>query len=211
VESELEELRRRLERAERGLEMLRARSRRSRWLLLALFAAGGVFMGTRPTAMRVEAQQFMNRRPALRIQAPFVVVDESGVPILQVGANAQGRGMVLYDESGKLLCGVGVTPQGRGLAVFDAQEKLIAGLGDGQTSDAVATGRGLTVFDSAEKIVGTLGLGTNGANRGRGLSVNDESGTQVVGVGVWPQRPDRGQMVLSDRSNSILFAQPALP
>ena len=97
------------------------------------------------------------------------------------------------------------------MAVFDAQEKMVAGLGDGRSTDGVGTGRGLTVFDPAEKIVGTLGMGTNGANHGRGLSVNDESGTQVVGLGVWPQRPDRGQLVISDRSNDILLAQPSLP
>ena len=74
-----------------------------------------------------------------------------------------------------------------------------------------ATGRGLTIFDPAQKIVGTLGMGQNGANRGRGISVNDETGTQLVGLGVWPQQPDRGQLVITDRKNTVLFAQPALP
>ena len=95
--------------------------------------------------------------------------------------------------------------------MFDANEKLIAGLGEGHSTDAVATGRGLTIFDPSEKIVGTLGMGQNGANQGRGVSVNDETGTQVVGLGVWPQRPDRGQLVISDRKNAILFSQPPLP
>jgi hypothetical protein len=206
-----EEMRARLERLEREVRVLRARSRQLRWLVLAGVAAGGVFFGTQPTARRVEAAQFLNRRPALRIQAPFVVVDGAGKAILQVGADAQGRGLVLYDENEQLLCGIGTMGQGRGVAVFDAQEQLIAGLGEGRSADGVAMGRGLTVFDPAQRIVGTLGLGTNGANQGRGLSVNDESGTQVVGLGVWPQRPDRGQLVLSDRVNNILFAEPALP
>jgi hypothetical protein len=208
MEQQIEEIQQRLARAEAEVQRLRTRSRQSRWLLLALVVASVFYVGTRPTATQA---QFLNGRPPWTLQAPFIVVDGHGKPILQILANAQGRGLVLFDESGRTLCGIGTTPQNRGLAVFDAQEKMVAGLGVGRTPDAVATGRGLTVLDEAQKIVGTLGTGTNGSNMGRGVSVNDETGKQVVGLGVWPQRPDRGQLVLSDRNNSIFFAQPALP
>jgi hypothetical protein len=208
MEEQLKEICRRLEGAEAEVRLLRARSRRSRWYWLAALVAGVAYLGTRPTATQA---QFINGRAPWTLQAPFIVVDGSGKPILQVLSNAQGRGMVFFDASGRTLCGIGTTALNRGVAVFDAQEKLVAGLGVGRTPDAVATGRGLTVFDPAEKIVGTLGTGTNGSNSGRGVSVNDETGKQVVGLGVWPERPDRGQFVLSDRNNNILFAQPPLP
>jgi len=208
MEQQLAEIRQRLERAEAEVRGLRARSRRSRGLLLAALVGGVIYAGSRPTATQA---QFINGRLSWTLQAPFVVVDGRGQPILQVLANAQGRGLVLFDEAGRALCGIGTTAQNRGLAVFDAQEKMVAGLGVGRTPDAVASGRGLTVFDAGQKIVGTLGMGMNSSNNGRGVSVNDETGHQVVGLGVWPQRPDRGQLVLSDRNNSIIFAQPALP
>ena len=199
MEQQLEEIRQRLERAEHQLGVCRTQSRRWRWVaglaLVAIFA----FFAAQPTARQAQAAQALSRRPVTEIRAPLTVLD------------AFGRGLLLYDAAGKVVCGIGVSPQGRGVAVFDAQEKMVAGLGDGRSTDGVGTGRGLTVFDPAEKIVGTLGMGSNGANRGRGLSVNDESGTQVVGLGVWPQRPDRGQLVISDRSNNILLAQPSLP
>jgi hypothetical protein len=211
VEQQLEEIRQRLECAERELQALRSRSRRLRWLAALAFVGAAAFIVTQPTASRVQAAQFLNRRPAVNIRAPFTVVDDAGRPILQVGSDSQMRGVLLFDASGKLVCGIGTTEQQRGVAVFDSQEKLIAGLGEGRTPDAVATGRGLTVLDPAQKIVGTLGVGQNGTNQGRGVSVNDETGKQVVGLGVWPQRPDRGQLVLSDRNNTILFAQQPLP
>jgi len=211
MEQQLEEIRQRLERAEHQLGVCRTQSRRWRWVaglaLVAIFA----FFAAQPTARQAQAAQALSRRPVTEIRAPLTVLDDRGRPILQVGAHAFGRGLLLYDAAGKVVCGIGVSPQGRGVAVFDAQEKMVAGLGDGRSTDGVGTGRGLTVFDPAEKIVGTLGMGSNGVNRGRGLSVNDESGTQVVGLGVWPQRPDRGQLVISDRSNNILLAQPSLP
>jgi hypothetical protein len=204
---QIEELRKRLERAERELQALRARARWARGLLAVTLVAGVAFVGTRPTATLA---QFPNLK-ALHLRAPVDVLDGAGRPILQIGASTLGRGLLLFDESGKTVCGIGVTSQGRGLAVFDAQEKMVAGLGEGRSPDAVATGRGLLVTDAAQKVIGTLGAGLNTPNNGRGLSVNDESGRQVVGLGVWPQRPDRGQFVLSDRNNKILFAQPALP
>jgi hypothetical protein len=211
VERQLEEIRQRLERTERELQRLRARSRRLWWLAAFAVTGGAAFIVTQPTAKQVQAAQFLSRRPSINLRAPLLIVDESGRPLLQVGTQGQNRGLVLFDTSGNAVCGIGVTAQGRGVAVFDANEKLIAGLGEGRSTDVVATGRGLTIFDPSEKIAGTLGVGQNGANHGRGISVNDESGTQVVGLGVWPQRPDRGQLVLSDRNNSILFSQPPLP
>jgi hypothetical protein len=110
-----------------------------------------------------------------------------------------------------MLCGIGQTAQGRGLAIFDAQQKRVAVVGEGGTADGTAMGRGLVVFDPAEKSIGMLGAGKNGANQGRGLTVNDETGAPVAGFGVWPQRPDRGQVVLTDRAGNPIFAQPALP
>lgn len=208
MDKQLEEIQQRLARAEAEVRRLQARSRQARWLLLAAVVGAIVYVGTRPTATQA---QFINGRSPWTLQAPFIVVDHRGRPILQVLDNPQGRGLVLFDEAGRALAGGGTMAQSRGLAVFDAQEKLVAGLGVGRSPDAVATGRGLTVFDDAQRIVGTLGMGSNGSNNGRGVSVNDESGRQVVGLGVWPQRPDRGQLVLSDRNNSIIFAQPALP
>jgi hypothetical protein len=211
MEQQLEEIRRRLECAERELQKMRTRSRRLRWLTVLGLAGGVGFMATRSTATKVQAAQLASVLAGERITAPFTIVDESGRAILQVGNTALGRGMLLYDASGKVVCGVGLTSQGRGLAVFDAQEKMIAGLGEGRSQDDVATGRGLTVFDPTEKIVGTVGMGANGQNHGRGVSVNDESGKQVIGLGVWPQRPDRGQLVISHRDGTVLFAQPKLP
>lgn len=210
MDRQLEEIQQRLERAERELQTLRSRSR-LRWLAALALVAGVVFIEARPTARQVLAQGALGGGPGLNIRGPLTVLDNAGNPILQVGSSMLGRGLLLYDASGKIICGIGLTTQGRGVAVFDAQEKMIGALGEGRSTDAVATGRGLTVMDPVQKIIGTLGMGQNGMNRGRGVSVNDESGTQVIGLGVWPQRPDRGQLVISDRKNTILFAQPALP
>ncbi len=211
MEQHLAEILVRLERAEQQLAVMQSRSRRLRWLAALALVGGIAFLGTRPTATQVHAAQALSGGSNNELRGSLTVLDDAGRPILQVGSNAFGRGLLLYDGSGKVVCGIGVTAQGRGIALFDGQEKMIAGLGDGHSMDSVASGRGLTVFDPAGKTVGTLGMGTNGANSGRGVSVNDESGTQVIGLGVWPQRPDRGQLVLSDRANTVLFAQPALP
>jgi hypothetical protein len=211
VERQLEEIWQRLERAERELQLLRSRSRRLRWLAAMGVVGAIAFVMTQPTARQVQAEQSLRGRNGTQIRGPLMVMDDAGRPLLQVGTHLLGRGMLLFDAAGKVVCGIGITDQGRGVAVYDAQEKLIAGLGEGRSTDGVATGRGLTIFDPAQKIIGTLGMGQNGANQGRGVSVNDESGTQVVGLGVWPQQPDRGQLVISDRKNTVLFAQPTLP
>jgi hypothetical protein len=208
MERQLEEIHQRLERAEREL---RASRNRSRWLAALALVGVITFIETQPTATRVQAVAALSRRSGVYIRAPFTIVGEAGRPLLQLGSSSLGRGLLLFDTSGKMICGIGTTSQGRGIGVFDSNEKLIAGLGEGGSTDGVATGRGLTILDPAQKVVGTLGVGQNGTNHGRGVSVNDETGTQVVGLGVWPQRPDRGQLVISDRKNTILFSQPALP
>jgi len=203
MQRSMRELEDTLARLERELQAMRRQSRTTRWLTLLVLAGSVLFAATRTAATQTGL--------GTRIKGALIVVDQSGRPILQVGASPLGRGMVLFDDAGKRICGIGQTAQGRGLVAYDAQEKLIAGLGEGGSPDTTAAGRGLTVFDPAQKTIGALGTGMNGANHGRGLTVNDETGAPVAGLGVWPQRPDRGQLVLTDRNAAPVFAQPALP
>jgi hypothetical protein len=204
VQRSMPELEDTLARLERELQAMRRQSCITRWLALFVLAGGVLFAATRPAATQTGLG-------VTRIKGALIVVDNSGRPILQVGASPLGRGLILFDEAGKRICGIGQTSQGRGLVAYDAQEKLIAGLGEGGSPDTTAVGRGLTIFDPAQKTIGALGTGMNGANRGRGLTVNDDTGAPVAGLGVWPKRPDRGQLVLTDRNATPVFAQPPLP
>jgi hypothetical protein len=210
VEDRYEQLLKRLDQGEREIRALRFQSRLSRWLALTVVAGGITFLATRPAATQGRLYSALYAGGST-VNGPLTVVDDAGRPILQVGTSALGRGMVLYDAAGQMLCGVGITAQGRGLVVYDAQQKLIAGLGEGRSTDGTAAGRGLTVLDPAERVIGSLGSGQNGSNQGRGLTINDGTGAPVAGLGVWPQRPDRGQLVLTDRNASPVFAQPELP
>jgi hypothetical protein len=209
LQDRLAVLQERLDRSERQIESLRLQARIVRWLTLAAVAAGATFLATRPAATQGLFTAIL--QGGTQVKGPLTVVDSSGRPILQVGSSTLGRGMVLYDATGKIICGVGLTSQARGVAVYDGQQKLIAGLGEGSSSDATATGRGLTVFDPAQKVIGTLGMGENGPSHGRGITLNDETGAPVAGLGVWPQRPDRGQLVLTDRNGNPVFSQPLIP
>jgi hypothetical protein len=207
----LQELEESLARMERELQAMRRHSRIVRGLMLALLAASITFVATRSTATQSAAAMRIMGVNTTRITGPLIVQDDAGRPILQIGTSPLGRGMILFDQEGKMICGIGSTSQGRGLVIYDAQEKLIAALGEGRSPDATATGRGLTVLDPAQKTVATLGMGTNVVSQGRGITINDETGTPLAGLGVWPQRPDGGQLILTDRNGNRLFAQPPLP
>lgn len=211
MEEQLKQLQERFDRAEREGRTMRRQSRIWRWMTLAMLMVGVAVVATRPTATLVQGEQLLTGQPGFQVKAPLTVVDEAGQPILLVDANSMGRGLILFDQSGKMLCGIGTTPQSRGLVIFDAQEKLIGGLGEGNAPDGTAMGRGLTIFDASEKVLAGLGVGTNDSFTGRGLAINDETGRQVLGAGVFPPRPDRGQLVIADRDGDILFAQPLLP
>jgi hypothetical protein len=203
VQKSMLELEQTLAHLDSELRAVRRQSRSLRWLTLSALVVGVIFAVSRPASTQTGFG-------VTRIKGPLIVVDNSGRPILQVGASPLGRGMILLDESGKRICGIGQTPQGRGLVTYDAQERLVAGLGEGGSPDTTAVGRGLTVFDPAQKILGALGTGMNGSNQGRGLTINDSAGAPVAGLGVWPERPDRGQLVLTDRNAAPVFAQPPL-
>lgn len=203
MERPMRDLEERLAHLDRELRTIRRQSRTLRWLTLSALAGTVVFAATRPAATQTGF--------GTRVKGALIIVDNAGRPILQVGASPLGRGLILFDEAGKRICGIGQTPQGRGLVAYDAQEKLVAALGEGGSPDTTATGRGLTILDPAQKVIGALGTGMNGSSGGRGLTVNDEVGVPVAGLGVWRQRPDRGQLILTDRNNTPLFAQPPLP
>jgi hypothetical protein len=207
----LQELEESLARMERELQAMRRQSRIVRWLVLVVLAAGLIFVGTRSTATQSAAAMRIMGLHTTRITEPLIVEDAAGKTILQVGTTPLGRGMILFDEAGKMICGIGTTAQGRGLVVSDAQEKLIGALGEGHSPDTTALGRGLTVFDPSQRTVAALGTGSNLNSHGRGITINDETGTPLAGLGVWPQRPDGGQLILTDRSGNRLFAQPPLP
>lgn len=204
------EIQRRLECAENELRAMRRQARIARWLTLSAAAAGITFVATRPAATQGQLVSIAQGNVGTTIRGPLTVVDNAGRPILQVTTNPVGRGMVLFDDAGKMVCGVGVTAQGRGLVVYDTQQKLIAALGEGTAPDGKAKGRGLTTFDPAQRVIGTLGMGENGPSNGRGLTLNDATGAAVAGMGVWPQRPDRGQLLLTDRNGNTVFAQQPL-
>jgi hypothetical protein len=178
MEDRYSELLARVERGERELRAMRRRARGARWLALSAVMGACAFLLTRPAATQSAVDAFVRGNIGIRIKGPLIVTDDAGRPIVQIGANAVGRGLALWE---------------------------------GSSADGSATGRGLTVFDPSEKAVGLLGLGKNGTNQGRGLTVNDGTGAPVAGLGVWPQRPDRGQLVLTDREQNPVFAQPALP
>lgn len=209
TEARLNELFERIERGERELRALRRQAQIARWLTLAILAGCALFFATRPAA--TQAQLDAAVRAGTRLRAPFTIVDSAGKPILQVGVNTVGRGLVLFDASGKMLCGIGRTSQARGIVVYDDQQRALAGIGEGSFAGAPATGRGLAILDADQKFVAGLGVGMNGGANGRGLTVNDGTGAPVAGLGVWPQRPDRGQLFLTDRQNNPVFVQPSVP
>src|SRR5438128_1323595 len=105
MEHQLAEIRQRLERAERELQTLRARSRRLRWLAGFVIVGGIAFMLTQPTARQVQAEQVLRGRAGTEVRAPFMVLDDAGRPLLQVGTHLLGRGMLLFDAGGKVVCG----------------------------------------------------------------------------------------------------------
>src|SRR5437868_2893333 len=104
VGQQIEELRERLKRAECELQALRTRSRWARCLWGVVLVACVAFVGTRPTATLA---QFPNLK-ALHLRAPVDILDAAGKPILEIGASALGRGLLLFDEAGKMVCGIGV-------------------------------------------------------------------------------------------------------
>jgi hypothetical protein len=211
VETDSNDLREQLEHAQREIRAIRRQMRIGR-LVMVLIAGGVVaFVATRSAATQSRLFNLAQGPVGTRVRGPLVILDSAERPILQVGASVGGRGLILFDEAGNLIGGFGVTTQGRGLVVYDGQQKLVGALGEGQSADGSARGRGLTLFDPNLKVIATLGQGDDGASRGRGLTVNDTTGAPVAGLGVWPQRPESGQLVLTERDGKPVFAQPPLP
>jgi hypothetical protein len=211
LERRIEELEARLARAESELAAARRRSKRARWLLVATAVAGVGYIASLPRALQAQVATAMTAvGGGVRFKGPLTVLDAQRRPIAQIADTALGRGLVLFDTGGHVIAGIGTTPEGRGIRVFDAQDRVIAGVGEGNSISGT-TGRGIVTVDTAGKIVTTLGTGTNGAATGRGLTVNDAAGIPVFGAGVWPQAPDRGQLVITNSAQQTLFAQPPLP
>lgn len=213
MEERWKELQERLERLEQEVLARRRASRTKQWFASALMLAGACFVITRPTATIIKAESTVAGQPGFQIGAPFTVVEAAGKPILRVDAMGSERGLLLLDQAGKIICGIGVSTQsrgmvqGRGLSILDADEKLIGLLGQGRLPDDSLDRRSLVVLDPGEKIISGMGA----SSRGRGLVVHDQTGAWVVGLGVWPQRPDRGQFVITDRDGHTLFSQPSFP
>ncbi len=213
MEERWREVQERLERLELEIQARRRRSRVQGFMITALLAAGAYFVMTRPAVTLIQAGSRVSGQVEFQVNAPFAVLDAAGKPILRVDAMGKDRGLLLLDQAGKIIGGIGVTAdgrgmaQGRGLTIFDADEKLISVIGQGRLQDDSLERRGMVILDPSEKIISGMGS----SSRGRGVVVHDQTGAWVVGLGVWPQRLDRGQFVITDRDGHTLFAQPAFP
>jgi hypothetical protein len=208
MRAQLRQLGRRIMGAEPATDFVQWPGTAKRLTILLTLVVVALSVAAWATATPAQMARILQAGKGTDVKGPLTVLDDAGRPIVQIGAGPLGRGMVLFDEAGRMVCGIGLTGQGRGLMLFDAQQRPIAALGEGSAPGSRATGRGLTVFDPEEKVIATLGQGANGPSTGRGLTVNNPSGAPVAGLGVWPQRPDRGQLMITQEDGPVVFAQP---
>jgi hypothetical protein len=201
TEERLEEMGRRLERAERGNRAIKI------WSSIAFAAL--IAFGSGPFASTVIAKNKVTKK----IEAEEIdLVTPTGQVLASLGSTSDGTGLVVFDSSGKKTLSVGNSADGTGtgLATFDGNSifpgtgKARTQFGEGNAAN-VSPGLGFAVNDGAGKTRVTAGttvdvmqgsfetLDPNGSTAGitddnktfhdQGFFANDLNGTNRVFAG----------------------------